>query len=63
MEKRHLAYRPAEHPFPGRKPPDRQLLDPAVVTACGSEPARESGVSFSRFVADTAPSRAGSLLQ
>src|SRR5690349_17135821 len=58
-----MAYRSAEHSLPGRESPDRQLLDPAVVIACGSEPARESGVSFSRFVADTTPSRAGSLLQ
>ena len=33
VEKRDLAHRPAEHAFAGRKPPDRQLLDPAVVIA------------------------------
>ncbi|CAI8751902.1 hypothetical protein EMIT0196MI5_160056 [Pseudomonas sp. IT-196MI5] len=41
----------------------RNISLKAVVFPCGSEPAREEGVSVNINVTDTPPSRAGSLPQ
>ncbi|TKJ71638.1 hypothetical protein PspCFBP13508_13340 [Pseudomonas sp. CFBP13508] len=50
-----------------RRSPPRPGLPPAGInlkrSTCGSEPARESGVSDTRLLSDTLHSRAGSLPQ